>query len=46
MELDLTDYGVGFRTDDGRVWFSDGSTPDELGELGATGPGYGDTTGR
>jgi hypothetical protein len=44
VELDLTDYGVGFRTDDGRVWFSDGSTPDQLGELGATGPGYGDNT--
>jgi hypothetical protein len=44
VELDLTDYGVGFRTDDGRVWFSDGSTPEKLGELGTTGPGYGDNT--
>jgi hypothetical protein len=43
VELDLTDYGVGFRTDDGRIWFSDGSTPAELGELGTTGPGYGDS---
>ena len=42
VELDLTDYGVGFRTDDGQIWFSDGSTPEKLGELGATGPGYGD----
>ena len=42
VELDLTDYGVGFRTDDGRIWFSDGSTPEKLGTLGETGPGYGD----
>jgi hypothetical protein len=42
VELDLTDYGVGFRTDDGRIWFSDGSTPEKVGELGTTGPGYGD----
>jgi hypothetical protein len=42
VELDLTDYGVAFRTDDGRIWFSDGSTPDPLGDLGTTGPGYGD----
>ena len=41
-ELDLTDDGVGFRTDDGRLWFTDGSTIDPLGELGTTGPGYGD----
>lgn len=41
-ELDLTDDGVGFRTNDGRIWFSDGSTVDQLGTLGETGPRYGD----
>ena len=43
VELDLTDYGVGFRTDDGRIWFTDGSTVDSLGALGDTGPGYDDS---
>jgi hypothetical protein len=43
VELDVTDDGVGFRTDDGRVWFTDGSAVDELGALGQTGPGYRDT---
>jgi hypothetical protein len=43
VELDVTDDGVGFRTDDGRIWFTDGSTTDQLGALGETGPGYGDT---
>jgi hypothetical protein len=43
-ELDVTDDGVGFRTDDGRVWFTDGSTVDSLGAVGRTGPGYGDDT--
>jgi hypothetical protein len=42
VELDVTDDGVGFRTGDGRIWFSDGSTIDPLGALGETGPGYGD----
>jgi hypothetical protein len=42
VELDVTDYGVAFRTDDGRIWFSDGSTTDRLGTLGETGPGYHD----
>ena len=42
VELDVTDYGVGFRTDDGQIWFTDGSTIDPLGALGETGPGYGD----
>ena len=42
VELDLTDHGVGFRTDDGRLWFTEGSTPEKLGDLGTTGPGYGD----
>jgi hypothetical protein len=43
VELDVTDYGVGFRTEDGGIWFTDGSTTDRLGTLGETGPGYGDT---
>ena len=39
-ELDLTDDGVAFRTSDGRIWFSDGVTTDELGILGEpTAPG-------
>jgi hypothetical protein len=42
-ELDVTDYGVGFRTDDGGIWFTDGSTTSRLGALGETGPGYADT---
>ena len=42
VELDLTDDGVGFRTDDGRIWFTDGSTFNSLGAVGATGAGYGD----
>ncbi len=46
VELDVTDYGVGFRTDDGRIWFTDGSTPDRLGTLGETGPGYARHLGR
>jgi hypothetical protein len=42
VELDVTDYGVGYRTDDGQIWFTDGSTVDPLGALGETGPRYGD----
>jgi len=42
VELDLTDYGVAFRTEDGGIWFSDWSTEDRLGTLGETGPGYQD----
>lgn len=42
VELDVTDDGVGFRTDDGRIWFTDGSTPAPLGALGEAGPGYAD----
>jgi len=41
-ELDVTDYGVGFRTHDGRIWFTDGTGIDRLGKLGETGPRYGD----
>ena len=44
VELDVTDDGVAFRTDDGLIWFSDGSRIDGLGALGETGPGYGDNT--
>ncbi len=34
VELDLTDQGVAFRTDDNRIWFTDGSSVDELGTAG------------
>ena len=43
VELDLTDDGVAFRTDDGRIWFTDGSDVDRLGAVGETGTGYGDS---
>jgi hypothetical protein len=33
-ELDLTDQGVAYRTADGRIWFSDGDTTEEIGNLG------------
>ncbi len=33
-EVDLTDAGVALRTVDGRIWFTDGSTTDEIGRLG------------
>lgn len=42
-EVDITDDGVGFRTADGRIWFTDGTTTDEIGELGdpiVPGPAY------
>ena len=42
VELDLTDDGVAFRTDDGQVWFTDGSQVDLIGALGDTGPAYDD----
>ena len=42
VELDLTDDGIGFRTDDGGIWFTDGSETERLGSLGETGPGYRD----
>lgn len=41
VELDVTDDGVAFRTNDGRLWFSDGTTTAALGDVGETGPGYG-----
>jgi hypothetical protein len=42
VELDLTDQGVAYRTDDNRIWFSDGTEVDEIGDVGDPGPGYGD----
>lgn len=36
-EVDLTDYGATFRTSDGRIWFTDGSEVEQLGELGEPG---------
>jgi len=42
VELDLTDDGVTFRTGDGRIWFTDGATSTEVGDLGDPGPAYGD----
>jgi hypothetical protein len=32
-ELDLTDQGVTYRTSDGRIWFTDGTTTDQVGSL-------------
>ena len=40
VELDLTDEGVAFRTEDGRIWFTDGSETTRLGDLGDPGPAY------
>ena len=40
VELDLTDWGVAFRTEDGRIGFTDGSSVDQVGELGDPGPVY------
>ena len=34
VELDLTDDGVAFRTSDGRIWFTDGSAVDAIGDVG------------
>jgi len=44
VELDLTDQGVAFRTADGRIWFTDGASVDELGALGEPGPVFTDDT--
>lgn len=41
VEVDVTDYGVAFRTSDGRIWFTDGETTEQLGTLGEPGPTYG-----
>lgn len=40
VELDVTDAGAVFRTVDGRIWFTDGSSTDQIGELGEPGPVY------
>jgi len=40
VEVDVADYGVAFRTSDGRIWFTDGSTTEQLGTLGEPGPAY------
>ena len=40
VEVDVADYGVAFRTSDGRIWFTDGSTTAQLGTLGEPGPAY------
>ena len=42
-ELDVTDYGVGFRTDDGRDLVHRRVHDRPARGLGETGPGYGDT---
>ncbi len=35
-ELDVTDDGIAFRTDDGNTWFFDGSTTDRIGTSSST----------
>jgi hypothetical protein len=40
VELDLTDQGVAFRTEDNRIWFTDGTAVEEIGDLGEPGPDY------
>lgn len=40
VELDLTDQGVAFRTADERIWFTDGSGVEEIGDVGIPGPAY------
>jgi hypothetical protein len=40
VELDLTDQGVAFRTDDNRIWFTDGAGVEEIGDVGTPGPAY------
>ena len=40
VELDLTDQGVAFRTDDKRIWFTDGTGVEEIGDVGEPGPAY------
>jgi enoyl-[acyl-carrier-protein] reductase (NADH) len=46
VELDVTDDGVAFRTNDGRLWFSDGTTTAALGAWGIPAPGTARTPGR
>ena len=40
VELAPTDDGVVYRTEDGRIWFTDGATSAELGDIGTPPPGY------
>lgn len=42
VELDLTDQGIAFRTDDNRIWFTDGTEVEEIGDVGDPGRAYGD----
>src|SRR6476661_2197428 len=39
-ELDLTDAGAVFRTDDGRIWSTDGVHTAQVGDLGEPAPAY------
>jgi len=45
LELDVTDDGVVARTDDGGIWFTDGTDLDQIGTLGEPGSAY-DNQGR
>jgi hypothetical protein len=40
LELDVTDAGVVARTDDGGIWFTDGTDLEQIGTLGEPGPAY------
>jgi hypothetical protein len=40
VELDLTDQGVALRTVDGRIWFTDGTTVEQVGDVGLPGSAY------
>jgi hypothetical protein len=42
VEIDVTDDGVVARTDDGGIWFTDGTDVEQLGTLGDPGPAYDD----
>ena len=39
-ELDVTDAGVVVRTEDGRIWLTDGAGVDQVGTLGSPGKAY------
>lgn len=39
-EVDVTDAGVVVRTDDGRIWLTDGAGVDQIGTLGSPGNAY------
>jgi hypothetical protein len=40
VEIDLVDAGAVARTADGAVWFTDGSTPEQIGTIGAPAPAF------